>query len=66
MEALCKSTKKFFRFLLAIDLSLFAQPRWVVRLWERASVRTALYVGAIYAILLLGIFDSVDFIYFQF
>ena len=52
--------------LLVIDVSLFVQPAFLRRLWGQDLFRTAVYVAGIYAILLLGIFDSVDFIYFQF
>ena len=52
--------------LVGVDAVLRFQPRWALKLWERGGVRMAAYLFIAYDIVFFGVFERVDFIYFQF
>ena len=53
--------------LLVVDFVMSAKPVEINNWWERSStIRWASYVGLFYAVALYGVFDKIDFIYFQF
>ena len=52
--------------VMAVDAGIFFKPQRLMRLWERPAFRSFAYAWCVYAILVFGIFDEVDFIYFQF
>jgi alginate O-acetyltransferase complex protein AlgI len=52
--------------LFAVDWCLAERPRWIMALWRSRSLRWGVYLAGIYGIVFFGIFEEVEFIYFQF
>ena len=52
--------------MIVIDYCICFKPRMIMKFWEYDSFRSFSYVTCLYLILLFGVFEKVDFIYFQF
>jgi len=52
--------------MIVIDYCICFKPKVIMKFWEYDSFRSFSYVTCIYLILLFGVFEKVDFIYFQF
>jgi hypothetical protein len=52
--------------MIVIDYCICYKPRVIMKFWENDSFRSFSYVTCLYLILLFGVFEKVDFIYFQF
>jgi D-alanyl-lipoteichoic acid acyltransferase DltB (MBOAT superfamily) len=52
--------------MIFIDYCIGFKPRVIMKFWEYDSFRSLSYVTGLYLILLFGVFERVDFIYFQF
>ena len=52
--------------VFTVDFMIFFRPPRVLSLWRRRPVRWACYAACIFAIACFGVFDQVEFIYFQF
>jgi len=52
--------------MIVIDYCICFKPRVIMKFWEYDSFRSFSYVTCFYLILLFGVFEKVDFIYFQF
>jgi alginate O-acetyltransferase complex protein AlgI len=52
--------------LLGIDYVMAFQPRWAMKLWGYRPVRWFVYMTGFWIIALFGVFENVEFIYFQF
>jgi len=48
------------------DYCICFKPKMIMKLWESGSFRSFSYVTGLYLILLFGVFQKIDFIYFQF
>ena len=52
--------------MIIIDYCICFKPRVIMKFWEKDSFRSFSYVTGLYLILFFGVFEKVDFIYFQF
>jgi D-alanyl-lipoteichoic acid acyltransferase DltB (MBOAT superfamily) len=52
--------------LMIVDSLIAAKPRWFMTLWAYRPVRWGIYLAGCYAVVFFGVFEHVDFIYFQF
>ncbi|HZZ43664.1 MAG TPA: MBOAT family O-acyltransferase [Tepidisphaeraceae bacterium] len=52
--------------LFAVEACLVFQPRLVTSLWSRRPVRWTAYSLCVYSVIFFGVFERVQFIYFQF
>ena len=49
-----------------VDACILLKPWLVTRLWQAQFVRSSAYVACLYAMIMFGVFDGAEFIYFQF
>jgi D-alanyl-lipoteichoic acid acyltransferase DltB (MBOAT superfamily) len=52
--------------LIAVDYVLERRPHAIGRLWQARPLRWATYVGAAYTLVFFGVWERIEFIYFQF
>ena len=52
--------------MIFIDYCISFKPKVIMKFWEYDSFRSFSYVTCLYLILLFGVFQKIDFIYFQF
>jgi hypothetical protein len=52
--------------LTIVEASIAFEPWRIMRMWNYRAFRWPCYVGCAYSIVFFGVFESVQFIYFQF
>ena len=57
---------RLIALVMVVDWFLANQPGYMKSLWRKRSFRWACLAGCFYGIVFFGVFDKVQFIYFQF
>jgi alginate O-acetyltransferase complex protein AlgI len=52
--------------LIAVDFALVYKPNFVIPVWNWKTVRWAAYTIGVYALVFFGVWERIQFIYFQF
>jgi alginate O-acetyltransferase complex protein AlgI len=52
--------------LVCVDYAIERRPEFVARLWESRSLRWTAYAAAAYSLVFFGVWERIEFIYFQF
>jgi alginate O-acetyltransferase complex protein AlgI len=52
--------------LIVVDVMIERRPRFVSAWWASRPARWALYAAAVYSLVFFGVWDRIEFIYFQF
>ena len=52
--------------VLAVDSIRLHRPRWMEIAWQRPAFRWPVYAAAVYSVVFFGVFQHIEFIYFQF
>jgi hypothetical protein len=56
----------FILVLFLVDFFIEYRPKVIFELWERRALRWGAYVGAAYSLVFFGVWERIEFIYFQF